>query len=82
MLGARSREGFDVAAARYEIVVRGRLGGTLTRWLDDLDMWFTEPGATHMCGWFADQPALHAALARLADLGLELLSVQRLPETD
>jgi hypothetical protein len=45
-------------------------------------MWFTEPGATHMCGWFADQPALHAALARLADLGLELLSVRRLPETD
>ncbi|HEX6422968.1 MAG TPA: hypothetical protein VFZ79_05780 [Acidimicrobiales bacterium] len=71
-----------MAAARYEIVVRGRLGGALTRWLDDFDVSSSEPGATCMCGWFPDQPALHAALARLADLGLELLSVRRLPDGD
>lgn len=70
-----------MAAARYEIVVRGRLGGALSRWFDDLEVQSLEPGATHLYGWFPDQPALYATLARLADLGLELLSLRRLPDS-
>jgi hypothetical protein len=68
-----------VAAARYEIVVRGRLGGALSRWFDDLDVRSSDPGVTHLYGCFPDQPALYATLARLADLGLEVLSLRRLP---
>jgi hypothetical protein len=75
-------EGFVVVAARYEIAVRGRLGGALVRSLDDLEVWSSEPGVTYLGGWFADQPALHAVLARLADLGVELLSVRRLPDAE
>jgi hypothetical protein len=71
-----------VVAARYEIVVRGRLGGALTRGLDDLEVRSTEPNATHLSGWFSDQPALHATLAQLADLGIELIAVRRLPDPD
>lgn len=82
MLRETSVEGFVVAAARYEIIVRGRLGGAIVRSLNDLEVWSSEPGATYLGGWFADQPALHAALARLADLGLELLSVRRLPDAE
>lgn len=80
MLGDTLRKRSDVAAARYEIVVRGRLGGALSRWFDDLEVQSREPGATHMYGWFPDQPALYATLARLADLGLELLALRRLPD--
>jgi hypothetical protein len=69
-----------VAAARYEIVVRGRFGGALSRWFDDLEVRTAEPGVTYLYGCFPDQPALHATLARLADLGLELLSLRRLAD--
>lgn len=69
-----------MAASRYEIVVRGRFGGALARWFDDLEVQSSEPGTTHLYGWFPDQPALYATLARLADLGVELLSLRRLPD--
>jgi hypothetical protein len=84
MLGGMAhRKGpIDVAAARYEIVVRGRLGGPLVRWFDDLEVRTSEPDATCLLGWFPDQPALHGVLTRLGGLGVELLSVRRLPEPD
>jgi hypothetical protein len=70
-----------VVAAQYEIVIRGRLGGVITRSLEGLEVRSTDAEATHLSGWFVDQPALHGALARLADLGLELVAVRRLPES-
>jgi hypothetical protein len=72
--------GVDVAAARYEIVVRGRLGSALVGWFDDIEVRSSGPDATYLCGWFADQPALHGLLAQLGDLGVELTSLQRLPD--
>ena len=69
-----------MAAARYEIVVRGRLGSALVGWFDDLEVRSSGPDATCLSGWFADQPALQGVLAQLGDLGVELTSVQRLPD--
>jgi hypothetical protein len=69
-----------VVAARYEIVVRGRLGAAVIRGLDDLEVRASGPDATYLYGWFADQPALHELLNRLADLGIELTSLRRVPE--
>lgn len=69
-----------MSGANYEIVVRGRLGGALARWFDDLELRSATPDATHLYGWFADQAALQGVLRRLGDLGLELSSVRRLPE--
>ena len=67
-----------MAGAKYEIVVKGRLGRALVRSFDDLEIRSTGPNATHLYGWFPDQPALHGVLRRIGDLGLELASVQRL----
>ena len=72
----------DVVATRYEIVVRGRLGGPLVRWFDDLEVKESGPDATCLLGWFPDQPALHGVLTRLSELGVELLSVRQLPAAD
>jgi hypothetical protein len=69
-----------VPGAQYEIVIKGRLGGPLVRWFDDLEVRSSGPDATHLCGWFSDQPALQAVLTRLGDLGLELEAVRRLPD--
>lgn len=69
-----------MAAAHYEIVVQGRLGSALVRWFDGLEVRSSGPDATRLCGWFADQPALQGVLAELGDLGVELMSVRRLPD--
>lgn len=69
-----------MAAAQYEIVVHGRLGSALVGWFDDLDVRSSGSDATRLCGWFADQPALQGVLAQLGAVGVELTSVQRLPD--
>jgi hypothetical protein len=71
-----------MAAAQYEIVVRGRLGRALIRSFDDLEIRSTDPDQTRLYGWFPDQPALHGVLSRIGDLGLELASVTRLPDEE
>ncbi len=71
-----------MAAARYEIVVRGRLGSALTTWFADLEVRSSGPDATYLYGWFADQSALQGLLSQLGDLGVELTSVRRLPDGD
>jgi hypothetical protein len=67
-------------AGRYRI----RLGNHVAH------HWFTEPenltaiwaddGTTQISGVFPDQAALHGLLARIRDLGLTLLSVERVPD--
>lgn len=79
---AHRKGAIGVVAARYEIVVRGRLGGPLVRWFDELEVRASGPDATHLIGWFPDQPALHGVLTRLGGLGIELISVRRLPDPD
>jgi hypothetical protein len=61
-------------AQRYEIVVRGRLSPGVDATLDELA---TEPrpGATALSGEFVDQADLRDMLDRLADFGLEVVSV-------
>jgi hypothetical protein len=71
-----------VAGAYYEIVVRGRVRGTLAPWFHGLDIRSTEPGATRLSGWFADQAALQGLLVQLGDLGLDLSSIRQLPTPD
>ncbi len=72
--------GGHLTGSRYEIVVRGRLGGALIQALDGLDLLRSGADATHLSGWFVDQAALYGVLRELGDLGLELCSVRRLPE--
>jgi hypothetical protein len=64
-------------SANYEIRVEGLLGQTWSAWFDGLDV-TTEGGQSVLTGELADDAALHGVLAKVRDLGLQLISVRRL----
>jgi hypothetical protein len=61
----------------YEIRVKGVLGSGWSAWFDGLEVTSDERGQTTLAGPVADQAALHGLLAKIRDLGLELLEVRR-----
>jgi hypothetical protein len=64
--------------AHYEIRVRGVLDSGWSDWFEGLAVSSDESGQTLIAGPVADQAALHGLLAKVRDLGLPLLSVQRI----
>ena len=64
----------------YEIVVKGRVQGTLSRALEGFEVVATEASETRFRGCVEDQAALHAALGRIAGCNLVLSSVRRVDE--
>jgi hypothetical protein len=61
----------------YEIRIKGRVGDHLA---DALGLSAeVEPVDTVLRGPVADQEGLHGILARLQDMGLELVEIRRLP---
>jgi hypothetical protein len=67
----------DEPPAHYEIRVRGVLDSRWSAWFEDLRLTSDEAGQTTIAGPVVDQAALHGLLAKVRDLGLELLSVRR-----
>jgi hypothetical protein len=65
------------ASAHYEIRVNGVLSGSWSAWFEGLQVSSDENGQTIIAGPVADQAALHGLLAKVRDLGLELLEVRR-----
>jgi hypothetical protein len=63
----------------YRIVVRSELGDAYAVAFEGMEM-ERQDGDTVLTGVIIDQPHLHGILGRLNGLGLELLSVQALPE--
>ena len=61
------------APQRYRIVVRGRLGERFGSEFEGMTL-ERRPGETVLVGP-ADQSGLHGVLARLRDLGIDLVSV-------
>jgi hypothetical protein len=61
----------------YEIRVNGVLGSGWSAWFDGLEVASDDCGQTTIAGPIADQAALHGLLAKIRDLGLELLEVRR-----
>ena len=61
----------------YEIRVRGVLDGGWSAWFDGLQVTSDDRGQTTIAGPVVDQAALHGLLAKVRDLGLELLEVRR-----
>jgi hypothetical protein len=61
----------------YEIRVNGVLGSGWSAWFDGLQITSNDRGQTTIAGPIADQAALHGLLAKIRDLGLELLEVRR-----
>lgn len=62
----------------YEIRVRGHLGDQWADWFEDLTVTPEEGGETLLAGRVVDQAALHGLLRKVRDLGLPLLSVNRI----
>lgn len=67
----------------YEIRVEGQLPGGWSNWFEGLDIQPGPSGDTILAGLVADQAALHGVLAKIRNLNLKLVSVnRRIPEKD
>jgi hypothetical protein len=67
----------------YQIRVRGVLDRGWSAWFDGLRITSDEHGQSTIAGPITDQAALHGLLAKVRDLGLELLEVRRIdPDPD
>jgi hypothetical protein len=69
-----------MTSAGYQIRVRGHLGAAMLRAFPALHA--TTQGRDTLLRGIADQAALHGALARIEELGLELIEVRRVPALD
>ena len=61
----------------YQIRIKGHLGYQWTDWFEDLTITLEENGNTLLTGPVVDQAALHGLLKKVRDLGMPLLSVNR-----
>ncbi len=59
----------------YHIRVHGHLRPEWSEWFDGIAVTSEDNGDTTLSGPVADQPALHALLVRVRDLGLTLVSL-------
>jgi hypothetical protein len=67
----------------YRICVQGRLSQTGAAWFEGFTLTMDEtksPLQTCLQGPVMDQAALHGLLSRIRDLGMTLITVQRLDE--
>jgi hypothetical protein len=64
-------------AGSYEIRLSGQLDARWAAWFDGMTV-SARDGTTVISGPIADQAALHGVLQRVRDLGLPLISVERL----
>jgi hypothetical protein len=82
MQGNRRLNELTHDSALYQIKLQGQLDESWSTWFDDMVVTLDceEEGLviTTLTGVVSDQPALYGLLSRIRDLGLLLLSVQRL----
>ena len=62
----------------YQFRLKGHLGPQWAAYFDGFTLTNSEKGEALLTGMIADQAALHGVLAKIRDLGLPLLSVNRL----
>ncbi|MBN1260146.1 MAG: hypothetical protein JXB35_05645 [Anaerolineae bacterium] len=63
----------------YEIRIQGHLSQGWAAWFEGFTLDYDGNGDTVLTGTIVDQAALHGALMRIRDLGIPLLSVNRIP---
>ncbi len=61
----------------YQIRVKGRLDKRWSDWFNGFVITYPAEDETLLRGRVADQAALHGLLAKIRDLGLSLLSIDR-----
>ena len=74
----RERHTLPVKQKVYQIRVKGHLDNSWSEWFEGLSMTHEEDGTTVLTGPVADQPALYGLLTKIRDLGLPLVSVNRI----
>jgi hypothetical protein len=65
----------------YRFRVGGHLDDRWSDWLEGLAVQRQDDGTTLLVGPVVDQAALHGVLARIRDLGLPLLAVDRVTDS-
>jgi hypothetical protein len=63
--------------ALYQIRIKGHLGPEWSDWFGGLTVTLEANDETLLCGPVVDQAALHGLLKKVRDLGMPLLSVNR-----
>jgi hypothetical protein len=67
-----------VSATHYSITVEGHLDRShWAHWFGGMNIELTDEGNTTISGPITDQSELHGLLAKIRDLGLPLVAVQR-----
>ncbi|MFN8441931.1 MAG: hypothetical protein U0175_14220 [Caldilineaceae bacterium] len=66
-----------IEAAIYQIRVKGHLGLQWTEWFEGLAITSEENGDTLFIGTVTDQAALYGVLRKVRDLGMPLISLNR-----
>jgi hypothetical protein len=61
----------------YQVRIKGHLGPQWTDWFEGLSITLQANGDTLLTGLVIDQAALHGLLRKVRDLGMPLLSVNR-----
>lgn len=61
----------------YQIRIKGHLGQQWRGWFEGLTISLEEDGDTLLTGSVVDQAALHGLLKKVRDLGMPLVSVNR-----
>ena len=61
----------------YQIRLKGQLGSEWAEWFGGLTITLADNGETLLTGPVVDQAALYGVLKRIRDLGLPLISVNR-----
>jgi hypothetical protein len=61
----------------YQIRIKGVIDDKWSYWFDGMSICPQVDGTTLLTGPIRDQAALHGLLAKIRDLGMPLLSVQR-----
>jgi hypothetical protein len=62
---------------RYEIRIEGHLEDRWANWFGGLTITWEDNGETRLTGPVIDQAALHGLLKKVRDLGMPLISVNR-----
>jgi hypothetical protein len=65
-------------SARYQVRLQGHLDQKWAERFTGLEFELDADGTTTLTGPLADQAALHGLLAQVRDLGIPILSIQRL----
>jgi len=65
---------FDI----YQIVLHGHLSNQWSSWFNGFTITLDQHGRTILAGPVIDQAALHGVLKKISDLGIPLISVNRL----